>query len=135
MPACSSSSSCCFVRETAVIFSVLFCPCNTAVIFFVLFCPCNRYQVYVPLQQHVVVLLTTTAFPCRSSCITFFTTPVVCVALCSFFLFFSLFFLCFFLFYGLACLVVFSYPLSYRSPSACPVLGVGRGSPRGPAAV
>ena len=25
--------------------------------------------------------------------------------------------------------------LSYRSPSACPVLGVGRGSPRGPAAV
>ena len=83
------SSSCCFVRST------------TAVIFFVLFCPCNRYLFLfsthgVPQAIHCSSL----SFPFRSSCITFFRTSVVRFAslsvLLSFFLFsFSLFFLFF----------------------------------------
>ena len=87
------SSSCCFVRATA------------AVIFLVLLCLCKRYLF---LFSAYVVLLA--AFRFRSSCITFFRTPVVCFALFSFFLFFFLLFFYSF-FYGLVCFVVFSYPV------------------------
>ena len=87
----SSSSSFCFVRKTAVIFVVWFCPCNisyllrvvffraTAVIFFV-FRPCNRYLFL--FSTYGVRLA---PLPFRSSCITFFRTSA--------FFFFPLFFL------------------------------------------
>ena len=52
---------------------------ETAVIFFVLFCPCNRYLF---LFRTYVVLLA--VFPFGSSCIKFFRTPVVSFALLSF---------------------------------------------------
>ena len=80
--------------------------CETAVILFVLFCPCNRYKF---LFSTYVVLLAT--FPFRSSCITFFRTPVGCFASFVWCVILFLFFFSFFSFYGLACFVVFSYPV------------------------
>ena len=89
------------------------------------FFPCNSsylrvvwpvQQVFIPLQHAWCSSDNCSlSFPFRSSCITFFRTPVVCFA--SFSFFFSLFSFLFPLFSsffpGLACFVVFSYPVRY----------------------
>ena len=84
----------------------------------VLFGPCNRYPFLLIIHQHVWCSAgkCSISSPFRSSCIIFFRTPVVCFALFSFSFFFFLFFfpfvLCFF--HGLACFVVFSFPVRWH---------------------
>ena len=97
----SSSFSSCFVlsMKTALILFALY-------IFHVLFCPCNNSSLLssscrfvrangivsssFSTSYNVAVLV---AFPSRSSCITFFRTPVVCFVLFRYYFSFSLFFL------------------------------------------
>ena len=102
-----------FVRETAVIFFVLFCPCNSSLSSC---CFVRATGICFPFSTYYGVLLA--AFPFRPSCITCFRIPVVrllCFLLFFFFFFFFffpyLFLFIFLFFYGLACSVVFSYPV------------------------
>ena len=93
-----------FARETtAVIFFVLFCPCNSSYRFFVLFCPCNRYLLLFStymfsLQPFLSDVLASNSSEHQS-------LVLLCFLLSSFFCFLSSFF------YGLACSVVLLYPV------------------------
>ena len=109
-----------FVRKTAVVLILLFCPCNSSYLL----------RVVLPVQQESVPLQhvwrssghCSLSFPLRSSCITFSRAPVVFFALLSFY-FSSSFVLLFFFFFpffslylwsGLFCCVLVPGTLALR---------------------